>query len=629
MSKEYSQDRQSAASNFREASHQSPTHRHHLKKTSGRLSVVFLLLAPSLALLAAFTLSAGKAKAAEAPPLPDSDAITITSETQTFTYATQITFQVSASDTVGKITAAQLEIIVQPIGIDHHIDVPVAQPGPSVTLTYHYNPGSDYLPPYSPVTYRWTFSDNAQHSLTGPAQHFDFADTRFSWQHLTRSNITVYWYDQNTAYGQNILDTAVQEAASIQHDLNGTVTDPLKVIAYASNEDLQGGLPANSPIWAGGVALIPFEEALIVVGDQSYALQRDLPHELTHLILHQIAGLNCGGCPLWFDEGMAVYHQLYHEPEMQFAFDNAVKDNELLPFNSLADQFPNDTDQAEIAYAQSWNYIKYLYRTYTQPKVARLVNALRTNNFARAFQQAFGASPDTLENQWRVSLGLEPTSNSPQSTPATGNTPTSSQSAGTPGFPNTSGLLSALAIVVFVLLASGLVTVIFVTRRSSQATAPSTGASAPPPFFPMQPQGISTDPRYQGKIAQRQALLHSIENAVAAEKRLHMQQANLEGQIALYAAQERQARAEGATNRAMLALDRRQKLESLIPSLQQQLAQVRLQRLNALQQERLIATEIDAAFSQHAVLVHQTNPMQAWPQVGSTIPLPGRRVSQE
>ncbi len=639
MSREYSQDVGTKEPRFLAASRTPTPHSRHLKKKPERRSLVFLLLAPTLALLAAFSLSLGIAQAAST--LPQASPITITSETQTFTYATQITFQVSASDTAGKIASAQLEIMVQPVGIDRHINVPVAEPGSSVTLSYRYDASSDYLPPYSPITYRWTLSDNAQHSLTGAAQRFDFADTRFDWQHLTQSGISIYWYGQDAAYGQNILTTAAQEAASIAQDFNGTLTDPLKVIVYASNKDLQGGLPANSPNWAGGVALIPFDEALIVLGENSYALQRDLPHELTHLILHQIAGLNCGGCPLWFDEGMAVYHQIYHEPEMQFAFENAVKNDKLLPFKSLTDRFPDDTDQAEIAYAQSWNYLKYLYRTYTQPNVARLVNALRTDNFASAFQRAFGAAPDQMENKWRASLGLEPANDTPQSTPSTSGSPTSGQPSGVPGSQNNSGIVNALAIIVFLLLASGLVTAIFLMRRG-QAPAPASegapwgmpGVGMPGPFTPMQPSeyqtgyaapplGIATDQRYQGQIAQRQALLHSIEDALAREKYLRAQQAELERQRAFYLAQEQQAHAEGSEQRAMLALDRRLRLESQLPALQQQLAQVQQQRMAALHLERRISAEIDAAFSQQAVLASQAAPMHAWPQP------PRRRISQD
>ncbi|HEY7358909.1 MAG TPA: peptidase MA family metallohydrolase, partial [Ktedonobacterales bacterium] len=476
-------------------------------------------------------------------------------------------------------------------------------------------------------------------------------DTRFAWQHLGQGEISVYWYDQDTAYGQNLLNTAATEATTIEKDLNGTLSAPIRVLVYASNQDLRGGLPADTPNWAGGVAFISLDEALIVVGDAVYPLQRDLPHELTHLIFHEIAGVNCGGCPLWFDEGMAVYHQLYHEPEMQLAFDDAVKSKHLLAFNSIADRFPDDTDQAELAYAQSWNYLKYLYSTYGQPKMAHLVDALAKTTFNTAFQQTFGLSPNQMENQWDASLGVPPANGSSTNSPSTGGD-TGSQPAGLPAADNSSnGMLDTLAVIFFLLLFAGLVGMYFIWRRRP-APVPATGAPWPAPYagapqpgyppgtpqpgyspgvpsgylpFPP-PQGIPAEQRYRWQIEQRQALLRNINEAIAIEKHLELQGADLARQVALYAAQERQAYAEQREDRAMLALDQRRRLEQHLATLQQQFARVRFQRQQDMERERQISAEIDAVFSQQAAAPGASS---AWPQPDAQIPAPARRFSQE
>jgi hypothetical protein len=613
----------------------------------GGRSLAALWLAITLGLVAAFSLSAGIAQASSARP--GANAITITSQTQTYTYATRMTFQVQASDSAGTINKAELEIKVAQIGMDRRITVPVPQPGATVSLAYRYDPGSDYLPPFTPITYHWMLSDNTQHSLTGADQHFDFADTRFTWSHLTKNDISIYWYHQNTAYGQNLLNTAVKEATSIEQDLHGTLTDPIHVLVYASDQDLRGGLPSDTPNWAGGVALIPLHEALIVVGDAQYPLQRDLPHELTHLILHEIAGLGCGGCPLWFDEGMAVYHQIYHEPDLQYAFDTAVHTQKhLLSFNTLTDRFPDDAEQAELAYAQSWKFITYLYSTFGQPKVARLVDALPTTAFSTAFSQAFGLSVDKTEDQWRKSLGLKPTTNSPQATPSTSNTPGGSQTSDASANEGSgNGPIEAIGLGFALLLLVGLAGVVFLLRRSRQAPAPVMGpggawpasaTAAPAPFGAMSPgypppgapQGIATDEHFQRQIAQRQALLWKIDLLIAAEKRLSIQRTEIERQIALYAAQEREARAENSENRAMLALDRRQKLETHIPYLRQQIEQARLQKEQALEMERRISAEIGAAFNQPMRPANvNANAGLPWPQPGGAVSTSARRVSQE
>ena len=141
--------------------------------------------------------------------------------------------------------------------------------------------------------------------------------------------------------------------------------------------------------------------------------------------------------------------------------------------------------------------------------------------------------------------------------------------------------------------------------------------------------GISTDLRYQQQIDQRQALLRTINDLLAAEKQLNIQRADLERQIAFYAAQEQQARSAGNEAQATQALAQRRWLGTTMASLQQQLAQVRSQQQQAIGQERQISGQIDAAFSQQTIAPRVAAPGNAWPQPGANVPPPGRRVSQE
>ena len=93
------------------------------KKLSGRYIVAALGLVTVLAAFAAFGFSIGHSQAASTQLA--ATAITITSQTQTFTYSSQITFQLDASDTSGTITTAGLEIKVPQLGLDRQLNVPV------------------------------------------------------------------------------------------------------------------------------------------------------------------------------------------------------------------------------------------------------------------------------------------------------------------------------------------------------------------------------------------------------------------------------------------------------------------------------------------------------------------------
>ncbi len=557
-----------------------------------------LLAAVALALIGALSLNLGVARANQARP--STSTISILSETQTVRYPSSMTFQLQASDSTGSISSAHLIIEVPPEGIHHDITVPVTQPGPQIALNYTYDASGDYLPPFTPVTYHWVLGDsNQQNTLTGATQQFDFEDTRFTWSHLSQSGITVYWYKQDTSFGQNLLNTAVSEATSIEQDLQGTLTIPVRVFAYQSSQDLRGGLPPNTPDWAGGVALVELYQALIVVGNtEGQPLQRDLPHELTHLILHEIAGLDCGGCPLWFDEGMAVYHQVYHEPDMQALFDRTVRNNRLLPFNTLTQRFPRDSTLAELAYAQSWNFIKYLYQQFGEPKIAKLVNSLPKTSFDRAVSATFGSDVAHLESQWHVSLGLPPTlDNSPNATPATGNGSQNPAPAVTPG---NSDQLLAVGILLTTLLLMGLLGGGYVWWRRRQAPALVPGGAqmpyGPSPQGPGMAPPSGFQPGYQNGWPRAGAApfaanplpaperLAQVQQTLAAlteqEQRLEAQQAQIQARLAAL------SQSAGGNLAASGLQGQRYQLQSYLTGLQQQLAQVRLQQQQQLQLEQ-------------------------------------------
>jgi hypothetical protein len=138
---------------------------------------------------------------------------------------------------------------------------------------------------------------------------------------------------------------------------------------------------------------------------QDATLLRDMPHELTHLVFHQIISQQTQ-IPTWFDEGLAVDHQLYHEPEMLLTFKKALQTHTLLRLSGLSQDFPANANKAYLAYGQSWQLIDYMYRTFGHSKMVALTNALKNpqHPFEQDLQQALGVDQLHLENQWYLSL---------------------------------------------------------------------------------------------------------------------------------------------------------------------------------------------------------------------------------
>jgi hypothetical protein len=143
-----------------------------------------------------------------------------------------------------------------------------------------------------------------------------------------------------------------------------------------------------------------------------------MPHEMTHLVFHQRIEKGISA-PTWFDEGLAVYNQQYHEPEMTFRLKEALAAHTLLHLNTLYFQFPANADQAYLAYAQSWNLIDYIYTTFGKAKMATLIQNMNNSqlDFVQDVTQALGEDQAHLENDWHIHLNQPATLTPDQLTP--------------------------------------------------------------------------------------------------------------------------------------------------------------------------------------------------------------------
>jgi hypothetical protein len=146
------------------------------------------------------------------------------------------------------------------------------------------------------------------------------------------------------------------------------------------------------------------EASLVVQSADDDTLQRDMPHELTHLIFHQWVAP--GIAPTWFDEGLAVYNQNFHESGMLVRFRTALNDHNLLRLETIAQNFPANADKAYLAYAQSWQLIDYMYQTFGLQKMNALIHKMNNPNQSldADMHQALGLDVAHLENQWHISL---------------------------------------------------------------------------------------------------------------------------------------------------------------------------------------------------------------------------------
>lgn len=402
--------------------------------------------------------------------LAANDPIRIISQTDTVSFPNGIDFQLSAHDTSSVLFQATIFLQYNTGNFQEQHLMPVPTPSTTITLRWHLDTTDDaYAPVGTEITYYWKLQDNAGNVSTSQTQKFQITDPRFKWQDLTQGMVRLHWYNRDNDFGQAILSQAAANLRRVSGNLGGGLVHPVDLWIYQSTDDFRGSLSPQIHEWVGGIAFPALNDASIVVSTpEDDTLVRDMPHELTHLNFHQLVAQNVT-VPTWFDEGLAVYNQTYHEPAMTRRFKEALASHSLLRLPETAVDFPSDPDKAYLAYAQSWNLISYMYSSFGVSKMAALVKSMHDpqSDFADDLTHVLGVDQMHLEEQWRLQLGQPSILGANPLALTTNHGQSSSQLPSTTD--SLAPLLLSLSIVLIVLPLFGLTGLLFYQRRSRQA----------------------------------------------------------------------------------------------------------------------------------------------------------------
>src|SRR5258708_35828795 len=238
-----------------------------------------------------------------------SSPITVTSRTYSVHFPDYIDLSVSATDPVSTIDEANLVIFLSENSPQVLHSAPISRGGHTISTSWRENTsGDNFVPPGSRVSYYWEFSDSAVNTLTDTTQQCSTTDTRFAWQHLSQGMLQVDWYNRPQDFGEVMLQQASASVKRISSVLGAGLIHPINLWVYETYEDFHGSLGPSAYEWVGGVAFPALREASIVVASTSDdTLVRDMPHELTHLIFHQLTN-NRTGIPTCFVKCFSLYN---------------------------------------------------------------------------------------------------------------------------------------------------------------------------------------------------------------------------------------------------------------------------------------------------------------------------------
>jgi hypothetical protein len=268
------------------------------------------------------------------------------------------------------------------------------------------------LSPFSQVEYRFEARLDDGSAVTSDTFWFNYDDNRFDWQSNESGIFQVFWYGNDIALGQEILNIAQSGLQKSQSILMVEPPQPLRIYAYTSSRDLQSALQLTSQTWVAGHATPELGMILISVPagpEKKLELERQIPHEILHLLQYQIIGSNFPHQPLWLIEGMASLAELYPNPEYRRVLETTAAADELIPLQELCASFPREANGAFRAYAQSESFVRFLHEKFGNGKLRQLMDQYQSGlGCEEGVAAVYGISLNQLDYRWKQeALGID------------------------------------------------------------------------------------------------------------------------------------------------------------------------------------------------------------------------------
>ena len=275
-----------------------------------------------------------------------------------------------------------------------------------------YDIKSNPLRPFARVAYWYRVTTADGSVLESQKYSFDYIDNRFKWQNLDDSNFQINWYGRDLNFGQNALNQAEAGLRSAEKYLPVTPTSPIKIYIYTGASDLQSALQLGQQSWVAGEASPDLRIVLISIPtgpDQNLEMERQIPHEVTHILEYQIAGTAYQQLPTWLVEGTASIAELYPDPDYRVALNKATQAGTLLPIETLCTSFPRDASNAYLAYAESASFVRMIQEKYGSSGIQSLMKKYEDGmGCDEGAMAALGSSLPQLQVTWKQEmLGID------------------------------------------------------------------------------------------------------------------------------------------------------------------------------------------------------------------------------
>ena len=354
-------------------------------------------------------------------PSPALAAVNV-NQTASVTYGKSITFSLSGQS-AAPVTDALLHIHVlnQP---ESDVKPETLTGGTSFTASADVPVAALNLPPFAQISYNWELT-TASGAVQADSQSLVYDDNTLPWKWAveTRDNLVLHWDGSNSDLAEAALTSASSSLASLSDLTGARPTSPIHIYLYPDLASMTGTLRSHQQRiqdWVAAYA-IPQQDGIFVAEsqgpDEIPGLERDMAHELTHLLVYAAAGSNPDKVPGWLNEGLAIDASPTPDTSLDTQLNQAIHDGVLLSLNDLC--APNFTalpaSDAPLAYAQSASFVRYIEARYGTSQIKGLLSAYANGaSCAGGVSLVLGTSLADLETQWHGELGQDYTGPSAQ-----------------------------------------------------------------------------------------------------------------------------------------------------------------------------------------------------------------------
>jgi hypothetical protein len=206
---------------------------------------------------------------------------------------------------------------------------------------------------------------------------------------------------------ENYYSTIADRIGYARYQNFWTWEERVPIIYFSSQEEFTR--ITHQPAWSKGFSVTHLASVnlrmIVTFKGQEDFLTSTLPHEISHLILHDFIGPQ-RSIPLWFDEGVAQLEEQRNDQNDK-TMARLVANGQSVPFTilqSIESGAGFDYRSASIFYAESLYIVDFLVKTYGKESFINLCRNIRDGKiFEEALRSAYYPaidSSDQLQNAW-------------------------------------------------------------------------------------------------------------------------------------------------------------------------------------------------------------------------------------